>query len=139
MSGLCTFEQQLAFLHVVVEARLDVDDAAAGQRDDGNFASDIGIHRSGDVQARRGASIRFALTSENCSGLSTVTRLMLPVLDDLRRRRRTCSPGSNFFSHAVSAEPDDHRASASLRRSELVCRSLDYLTSYSKIQLAGSG
>ena len=45
-------EQQLALLHVVVEAHLDIDDAAVGEGDDRNLARDIREDGSGGVQFR---------------------------------------------------------------------------------------
>ncbi len=51
--GALYAEQQLAFLHVVVEPRADVDHAAVGHGDHGNLARDVGKHRAGHVQLVR--------------------------------------------------------------------------------------
>ena len=51
--GALNLEQQLAFANVVVKARLDIDHTAAGQRDDRDFASDVGKHRSSNVKLSR--------------------------------------------------------------------------------------
>ncbi len=48
--GTLHLEEQLAFFDVVVEAGLDVDDAAIGEGDDGNFARDVGEDAPGDVE-----------------------------------------------------------------------------------------
>ena len=48
--GTLHAEQQLTLLHVVAEARLDIDDAAVGQRDDRNLARNVRGDGSGDVQ-----------------------------------------------------------------------------------------
>jgi hypothetical protein len=37
-------DQELSFFHVVIEAGADIHDPPAGQRDDGNFPVDIGVH-----------------------------------------------------------------------------------------------
>ena len=46
-------QQQLALLHVVVEAGLDVHHAAVGDRDDRNLARDVGKDGAGSRQLRR--------------------------------------------------------------------------------------
>ena len=48
--GALHAEEELTLSHVVVEPDLEVDDAAVGKRDDGDFAGDIGKDGAGDVQ-----------------------------------------------------------------------------------------
>ena len=89
MSGLCTFKKQLAFLHVVVEAGLDVDHAAIGQRDDGNFAGDVGKDGAGGGQLGGG----FDLAGGDERELGHVVavdgdQVHVGHLNHLRRRRR---------------------------------------------------
>ncbi len=50
--GALHLQEQLAFSDGVAEASLDINYAAAGKRDDGDLASDIRIHRAGDLQLR---------------------------------------------------------------------------------------
>ena len=86
--GALHLEQQLAFLHVVVEAGLDVDHAAIGQRDDGNFARDVGKDCAGCVQLGGGLDLPAA-ASGNLATSFVVDGDQVHVgdLDNLCRRR----------------------------------------------------
>jgi hypothetical protein len=100
MSGLCTLRSRWPFFHVVVEPGLDIDHAAIGQGDDGNLARMSG-RPTGGIQLGEASCRLPPATSGNWSGLSTDTRLMSPVWDDLGVAGGAPSAGLNFFLHAV--------------------------------------
>jgi hypothetical protein len=47
-------EEELTFFYEVAEAGFDFDDAAGGERDDGDGAGDVGLNDSGDIEGGGG-------------------------------------------------------------------------------------
>ena len=113
------FEEQLAFFHVVVEAGLDVDHAAVGQRDDGNLAGDVGKDGAGGVQL--GGGLDLSSRGERELGHVVVVdgdQVHVGHLDDLGWRRRAIAL---LLALAAAREPRHNgaarrRASASIRK-----------------------
>ena len=132
--GAAHLHQQLALVHPVSQARIDLDDASRSYRDHRHVARDVGIDRAGGFE--RPACRRTAGPwKRELLGMSDLEKARVGLGFDLGRRRRPAcgSPGTSGRNRPGTGK----QKPPPLRRSSLyvVAVSLDHLTSDRHIQL----